>query len=193
MRRILFIVFTAFILFNCGDHRQAAAEEMKKAENFTLNDLDGKAHSLEQYKDAKAIVLIWVSTQCPVSNDYNTRMAALYEQYKDKGIVFLGINSNKAESIEEIKTHAEENNLRFTILKDPGNVIADKFAASFTPEVYVLNGGLELLYHGRIDDSRRESGITKRDLSAALDEILDGKKVSVAKTKAFGCTIKRVN
>jgi peroxiredoxin len=193
MRRILFIVFTAFILFNCGDHRQAAAEELKKAENFTLNDLDGKAHSLEQYRDAKAIVLIWVSTQCPVSNDYNTRMAALYEQYKDKGIVFLGINSNKAESIEEIKTHADENNLRFTILKDPGNVIADKFSASFTPEVYVLNGALELLYHGRIDDSRRESGITKRDLSAALDEILDGKKVSVAKTKAFGCTIKRVN
>lgn len=193
MRRILFILFTAFILFNCGDHRQASAEDMKKAENFTLNDLDGKAHSLEQYKDAKAIVLIWISTECPVSNDYNTRMAALYEQYKEKEVVFLGINSNKAESIDEIKAHADKNNLRFTILKDPGNAIADKFAASFTPEAYVLNGNLELLYHGRIDDSRRESGITKRDLSAALDEILEGKNVSVSKTKAFGCTIKRVN
>lgn len=193
MRRILFILFTAFVVFNCGEHRQAAAEDLKKAENFTLNDLEGKPHSLEQYKDAKAIVLIWISTQCPVSNDYNTRMAALYEQYKEKGVVFLGINSNKEESIEEITSHAEENSLRFTILKDPGNVIADKFAASFTPEAYVLNGGLELLYHGRIDDSRRESGITKRDLSAALDEILEGKKVSVSKTKAFGCSIKRVN
>lgn len=193
MRKILLILFTAFIVFNCGDHRQVSAEDLKKAENFSLNDLEGKAHSLEQYKDAKAVVLIWVSTQCPVSNDYNTRMAALYEQYKEKGVVFLGINSNKEESIEEIAAHADENNLRFTILKDPGNVIADKFSASFTPEVFVLNGGLEILYHGRIDDSRRESGITRRDLSAALDEILDEKKVSVSKTKAFGCTIKRVN
>ena len=73
------------------------------------------------------------------------------------------------------------------------NKIADKFGASFTPEVYVLNKDFDILYHGRIDDSRRESNVKTKDLRNALNEILDDKKVSVSETKAFGCTIKRVS
>jgi len=196
MKRAVFLLLTAFLLLNCTDNRQANAEavaDMKKIEGFSLKDYDGKEHALADYKDSKAIVLIFVSTQCPVSNAYNERMAALYEMYKDKGVTFLGINSNKAEDVKEIKEHAGTNKLGFTILKDVNNVIADKLSASFTPEVYVVNSDLELLYHGRIDDSRRESEVKTKDLSAALDEILAGKKVTVTQTKAFGCTIKRVN
>jgi len=77
-------------------------------------------------------------------------------------------------------------------LKDFRNIIADKFKASFTPEVYVLNSDFELLYHGRIDDSRKIKNVKSEDLRKALDEILAGKEVSVKNTKAFGCTIKRV-
>jgi len=95
--------------------------------------------------------------------------------------------------IEEIKKHAAENKFTFPVLKDWQNVIADKFGASFTPEVYLLNSRFEILYHGRIDDSRRENEVKSRDLKNALDEILTGKPVSVSETKAFGCTIKRVN
>ncbi|MEW6652028.1 MAG: thioredoxin family protein [Bacteroidota bacterium] len=169
------------------------AEDSKKAENFSLKDYNGKAHSLLDYKNSKAVVLIYVSTQCPVSNAYNERMAKLYDSYKGKNVAFLGINSNKAEHIEEIKKHAAENNLQFPILKDDNNIIADKFAASFTPEVYVLNSKNEIVYHGRIDDNRRTQDVQVSDLSAALDEILGGKKVANPKTKAFGCTIKRVS
>jgi hypothetical protein len=61
-----------------------------------------------------------------------------------------------------------------------------------TPEIYVLNSNLEILYHGRIDDSQREGKVTSKDLRAALDSILSGKTVEVKETKAFGCTIKRV-
>ena len=68
----------------------------------------------------------------------------------------------------------------------------DEFKASFTPEIYVLNGDFEQLYHGRIDDSRREKNVKVSDLRNTLDEVLAGKKVSVSETKAFGCTIKRV-
>jgi peroxiredoxin len=120
-------------------------------------------------------------------------MAQLNADYKDKGVTFLGINSNVHESVDEIKDHAKSNKLDFIILKDHNNVIADKFNASFTPEIYVLNGSSEILYHGRIDDNRRESDVKTKDLRAALDDILSGKKVSVPETKAFGCTIKRVN
>ncbi|MDZ7332291.1 MAG: thioredoxin family protein [candidate division KSB1 bacterium] len=165
----------------------------KTIENFTLTDYNGKTHSLSDYQNSKAIVVMFIATQCPVSNAYNARMAKLYEEYQPKGIAFLGINSNKQESIDEIKAHAEQNKFGFPVLKDVNNVIADKFGASFTPEVYVLSPKFEILYHGRIDDSRREEEVKSRDLRKALDEILAGKKVHVPETKAFGCTIKRVN
>lgn len=168
------------------------AGEMSKAENFTLKDYSGKSHSLSNYKDSAAVVVMFIATQCPVSNDYNNRMAALYKDYTEKGIAFLAINSNKQESVEEISTHSQKHGFQFTVLKDPDNVIADKFNAQVTPEIFVLNSNFEILYHGRIDDSQRESEIKSRDLRNALDEILAGKPVSKKETKAFGCTIKRV-
>jgi peroxiredoxin len=164
----------------------------EKIENFTLKDYNGKEHSLSNYKDSKAIVIIFIATECPISNAYNSRMEKIFRDYDKKGIAFLGINSNKEEFIDRIKEHAEENDLTFTILKDEKNIIADKFEASFTPEAYVLNSNFEILYHGRIDNSRKESEVVSKDLENALDEILTGKEVSKKETKAFGCTIKRI-
>jgi peroxiredoxin len=169
------------------------ANTPQKVENFTLKNYDGREYSLKDFSDSKAIVVMFVSTQCPVSNDYNERMAKIYNNYKDKGIAFVGINSNKQESVEEITKHSGENNFGFPVLKDHKNIIADKFKASVTPEVYVLNDKLEVLYHGRIDDNRKADKVEVQDLPAALDEIIAGKSVSSAKTKAFGCTIKRVD
>jgi peroxiredoxin len=163
-----------------------------KTFDFSLKDYQGKSHSLSDYKDSKAVVVIYVATRCPVSNAYNQRMADLYKAFKDKGFAFLGINSNKMESVEEIKEHAQKNGLSFPILKDVDNVVADRYEASVTPEVYILGKGGKLLYHGRIDDSRRDDQVTSSDLSSALIEILSGKEVTAQTTKAFGCTIKRV-
>ena len=164
----------------------------EKIENFTLKDYYGKEHSLSDYKDSKAIVIMFIATECPVSNAYNSRMEDIYKNYNQKNVAFIGINSNKAESVERIKEHAKEKGLTFTILKDEKNIIADKFEASFTPEVYVLNGNFELLYHGRIDNSKNESDVVSNDLENTLNEILAGKEVSKKETKAFGCTIKRI-
>ncbi|MCH7774356.1 MAG: thioredoxin family protein [Bacteroidetes bacterium] len=163
-----------------------------KFEGFTLTDYDGNKHSLSDYTESKAIVIMFIATKCPVSNDYNSRMEEVFNEYKDKDVSFLGINSNKSEDISEIRNHAKDNGLTFTILKDEKNIIADKFEASYTPEIYVLSNDFELLYHGRIDNSRRESEVNTTDLRNALDEILSGKSVSNPETKAFGCTIKRI-
>lgn len=164
----------------------------KTYNNFSLYDYNKELHSLEDFTNKEGIVVLFVATQCPVSNDYNGRMAELFNQFKDD-FSFVGINSNKQEDIEEIKTHASKNNLDFVILKDSNNVIADNFGASFTPEIYVLSNNFEQLYHGRIDDSRKEENIEVEDLKNALLEIKLGKEVSVKETKAFGCTIKRVD
>jgi peroxiredoxin len=169
-----------------------ASEPVKNIENFTLEDYNGTKHSLTDYTSSKAIVLMFIATQCPVSNAYNERMVQLYKDYGSKGVSFVGINANKQETVDEIKEHAKEHGFAFPILKDNNNLIADKLAASVTPEIFVLNNKFKVLYHGRIDDSRRASDVTSEDLRAALDELLAGKPVAVTETKAFGCSIKRI-
>ncbi len=181
---LMFVLFTVALIYSQSERRVF--------DDFKLQDYRGRDYSLSNFKDSKAIVIIFVSTRCPVSNDYNSRMERIYNDYQNKGVVFLGINSNKEESIEEIAEHSKKNNLSFIILKDYRNVVADKFKASYTPEVFVLSPKFELLYHGRIDDSRKIKNVKSEDLRNALDEILSGKEVSVKETKAFGCTIKRV-
>jgi len=196
LKYLLTIVF-AFQLTNCaiGDEKKdkTSSDDVSKVENFTLPEVDGKLYSLDDYKDSKAIVLMFIATQCPVSNDYNERMAKLSKDYGDKGITFIGINSNKQEPVDEIRGHSKKNKFNFLVLKDNNNIIADKLNASVTPEIYVLNSEFEILYHGRIDDSRREKEIKSNDLVIALDNILAGEEVEVKKTKAFGCTIKRIS
>ena len=191
MKKIYLMLSSLFVL-TLFFSVQAKNLDLKKVDNFSLNSYDGKRYSLDNYKDSKAIVLMFVATRCPVSNAYNSRMADLYKDYHGKGVVFLGVNSNELETVEEIKEHAQENNLGFPILKDKENKIADKFGANVTPEVYVLNSNLELLYHGRIDDSKRLENVKSHNLRNALDEVLAGKDVTTPHTKAFGCSIKRV-
>jgi peroxiredoxin len=169
------------------------ASDKKTVENFTLSDVNGTQHSLSDYRPSKAIVLMFIATRCPVSNAYNDRMVKLSEEYSARGISFIGINSNKQENAEEIRQHAKEHGFAFPILKDWNNVIADRLGASVTPEIFVLNSKFQVLYHGRIDDSRREAGVQSNDLRNALDAVLAGKEIPLTETKAFGCTIKRVD
>ncbi|MBA2501436.1 MAG: thioredoxin family protein [Pyrinomonadaceae bacterium] len=159
--------------------------------DFTLPDASGKQHSLRSLRGAKGTALIFVSTQCPVSNAYNERMEKLAQDYRAKGINVIGINSNKAETPDVIKAHAQERNLTFPILKDAGNKIADRFGAEFTPEVYLLDANNRIVYHGRIDNARNPQMIESNDLRDAADAVLAGRPVARAQTKAFGCTIKR--
>jgi len=182
------LLISAFAIGACIKSSQKPAA----IENFTLKDYNGKNHSLSDYKDSVAMVILFIATECPVSNAYNERMENIYNEYGPKGFAFLGINSNKAEFVDRIKEHAEDNSLTFPILKDENNVIADMFEASVTPEAYVLGSEFEILYHGRIDNSRNESEVISKDLEKALDEILSGIQVSKKETKAFGCTIKRI-
>jgi peroxiredoxin len=164
-----------------------------QVENFALVNYDGVTHTLDQYHDSTATVVMFIATQCPVSNAYNERMAALATGYQSKGFQFIGINSNKQESVDEITEHAGENSLPFPILKDHKNVIADRFGATRTPEIYVLSQENIVLYHGRIDDSQNPTRIEAHDLRAALDAISAGATINPNETRSFGCSIKRVN
>jgi peroxiredoxin len=164
------------------------------APDFQLTTLDGKPFSLSQTAPTQnATVLMFIATKCPYSNAYNERMRNMAEAYKGKGVLFVGINSNKTEPEAEAREHAKTNRHTFPIMKDPDNKIADMYDAKRTPEIFVVDKQGKVVYHGRIDENyENPAEVASPDLKNALDALLAGKPITRAETKAFGCTIKRV-
>lgn len=160
---------------------------------FELKTIDGKDFSLAAAEKAdKLVVLIFVATECPYSNAYNDRMRDMAAAYAAKGVQFVGINSNSTETVADAVAHAKKHGHTFTIVKDPGNKVADLYDARRTPEAFVIGKDGKLMYHGRIDENYEDaSKVTSPDLKNAIDALLAGQPVAKAETKAFGCTIKR--
>ncbi|MFQ3611126.1 MAG: redoxin domain-containing protein [Fimbriimonadales bacterium] len=170
----------------------------KKVPNFRLVNMNAQGaedKEIELYaiKDKKAIVIMYIATRCPVSLDYDERMAQLAKEYSEKGVMFIGINSNNTEPASEVAEHARSKGFTFPVLKDEGNRVADAYDAKVTPEVFVVDSNFILRYHGRIDDNQRADRVTQRDLKNVLDAMLAGKQPPVSETRAFGCTIKRAS
>ncbi len=159
--------------------------------DFTLPDADGKEHTLASLAGKNGSVLIFIATQCPVSNAYNERMEKLAQEYKAKGINVIGINSNVAETADAVKAHAAEKKLTFPILKDAGNKVADRLGATVTPQAYFIDAGNKLLYLGRIDNSRNAAEVSSSELRDAIEAALAGKPIAKPTANAFGCSIKR--
>lgn len=173
------------------DEKAAAVALGAVVPDFTLPDADGHDHTLASLKGKSATVLIFIATRCPVSNGYNERMKAIAADYAARGVNVVGINANSTEPVEEVKQHAADKGFAFTVLKDKGNVIADRFDAQVTPEAYLIDAGGKLVYHGAIDNSRAGDAITTNYLRDAIDAVLAGKAVPKQEAKAFGCSIKR--
>jgi peroxiredoxin len=163
--------------------------------DFSLPDTAGKPWSLRVVEDRKAVVVVFLGTECPINNASLPRLAELYKQYEPQGVAFVAINSNVQDTPQRVAEHARKHAIPFPVLKDAGNVIADRFGARRTPEVYVLDAARTVRYEGRIDDQvgigfKRPQPL-RRDLTEALDEVLAGKPVSVPTTEVAGCLIGR--
>jgi len=163
-----------------------------KPENFSLSAPDGKQYNLFEKERPKATVVLFIATQCPVSRAYDGRMAELGKEYGAKGVRFVAVNSNKQEPAPEVGEHAAKSGFNSPVVKDPNNLIADKWGALVTPEAFLLNGEGVLVYHGRIDDNQKLENVKNQDLRTVLDAVLAGKTPEKSETKAFGCTIKRI-
>jgi peroxiredoxin len=165
----------------------------ENAPSFALKNYDGKEYSLPAVvKENKLTVVMFIATQCPVSNAYNERMQQLFDTYSKKGVAVIGINSNKEEDVKSVADHAKKHGFKFPVLKDERNRVADLYGAQVTPEIYVMSPAGKLVYHGRIDDNRNIDKVQSHDLADALDKLLAGKEPAVVQSKAFGCSIKRI-
>ncbi|HEY0545461.1 MAG TPA: thioredoxin family protein [Pyrinomonadaceae bacterium] len=170
---------------------EGAATVGSTVKDFKLPDTSGKDMWLSALKGKNGTVIIFLSARCPVVRGYNERMEKLAGDYSARGINVVGINANKGESVDEMKAHAADYKLTFTMLQDKGSKIADMLGAQVTPEAYLLDANNKLVYHGRIDNSRSGTNITASELRDALDAMLDGKPVAKSEVDAFGCSIKR--
>ncbi|HVF47526.1 MAG TPA: redoxin domain-containing protein [Pyrinomonadaceae bacterium] len=180
------------VMFALATTAAAQAIEIGAAmDNFSMPDVNGKEHTLNDLKGKNGAVIVFLSAQCPVVKAYNERISQIAADYAAKGINFIGINSNVTESLDWVKSHAAEN-YKFPMLIDKGNKFADKIGAAVTPEVYYVDAKNVLVYHGAIDNDRSGKAITDQYLRTAFDSTLAGKKVERTKANAFGCTIKRV-
>jgi thiol-disulfide isomerase/thioredoxin len=157
---------------------------------LSLTALDGAPQSLRSLQKTPVTVLVFLSAQCPVSNEYVGRLNALANEYAGQA-TFLGVNANHNESVEQARQHATEYRLAFPVYKDPGNAAADEFGATVTPEAIVLDGENRVRYRGRIDDSQKPARVKRSDLRLAVEAALAGRAAPNEEARAFGCTIKR--
>jgi peroxiredoxin len=198
----LFWLFSAavFFLFQgahaWADNAPSTDKIGKKIDRVTFKDASGKPFDLHDCKNKKAIVVVFMSFECPVSTSYSQVLSELAKTYGPREVTFLGVSSNDDEDAAQVARNAAEYKISFPVFKDEGHVAADAFKAVFTPEAFILDEHLILRYRGRIDNGyaarlKRNLQVTRHDLRQALDEVLAYKPVTEPATTPIGCAIPR--
>ena len=162
--------------------------------DLRLPDLDGRQVAPLLAKDAKAIVFIFIRTDCPLSNRYAPEVRRLDNKFAKSGVRFWLVYPDPGESGEIIRNHIKEYEYRLKALRDPEHKLVKMTGAQVTPEAAVFSPGGRMIYRGRIDDryvalGKARPAPTTRDLEQVLEAILEGKQVTNRTTAAIGCFI----
>lgn len=161
----------------------------------TLPRAGGGQGSLADLAGSTGTVVLFWSNQCPWVDKYEDRVLALYDQYSGQGISFVLVNSNDPSAFPRESAQASaERGYTMPYLMDARSALARAFGASRAPHVFVFDADRSLVYVGTIDDSPGDPGnVQNTYLADALGALVGGGQIPVAKTKAFGCTIKFSN
>ncbi len=161
--------------------------------NFSLPDVYGKPHELADYAENQLIVVAFLGTECPLAKLYGGRLAKLAEEFESQGVKFLGVNSNRQDSLTEIAAYGRRYNIDFPLLKDTKAEVAEKFGATRTPEVFLLDSSRQIRYQGRIDDQYgvgySRNAPEREELLEAIEALLAGRAIELVKTEAVGCLL----
>lgn len=176
-----------------------------EAPDFSLPDVSGKFYSLNDFKDSKALVIIFTCNHCPTAQAYEDRMIDFTNDYKNKGVAVVGIMPNSAmgllpeecgytdmnDTYEEMVIRARDKGYNFPYLYDGDDQeVSLKYGPATTPHAFVFDKDRKLAYVGRIDNSEKPGTANSEDLRAAVDAVLEGRPVENPVNKAFGCSVK---
>ncbi|HEY9692568.1 MAG TPA: thioredoxin family protein [Oculatellaceae cyanobacterium] len=166
---------------------------MKYAPDFELPGIDLQVHHLAQYlKEYLAVGVIFMCNHCPTVRQYLERLRQIQIDFLDQGFTLIGINANQYpdDSLEKMKTFAEQMQLNFPYLRDTNQDVAQTFGAEKTPEVFLLNNQGILCYSGAIDDRPEDpAAVEKHYLREAIANVIQGESVTIASTPAIGSAI----
>jgi peroxiredoxin len=162
--------------------------------DMALLGIDGKSYSLSSLAGPKGTVVVFVAGGCPTVRAYESRLIDLQGSSSATGITVIAVNANNAslsppDTVEEMSKRAKDHAFNFPYLKDEGGTMARRLGAICTPHAFLFNSEREVVYSGRIDDSRLGDRITSRDLQDAVADLSAGREVRVRQTEPFGCSI----
>lgn len=196
-RPVLFLAFAALPATSPlhADGKASTAMVGKKIADVTFTDEKG-SQTLHGMKDKKAVVLAFLSFECPVSNSYTQPLNDLAKDLGKRGVAFIGLTCNQDETPAHVAKQAKDFGFSFPVYLDRDFKAADAVKAEATPEVFVLDGDHILRYRGRIDDAyyarlKKHGTVKSHDLKDALDGLLAGRPVREPATLAVGCPLPR--
>ena len=169
-----------------------------EAPHFSLMDtVSGNTLTLTALKGTNGTVILFICNHCPFVIHVNPILGKLAREYQKKGIGFIAISSNDVENYpqdapELMKELAQKEGYSFPYLYDESQEVAKAYDAACTPDFYLFDAGLKLVYRGQLDDSRPENGIPLRgtDLKTAMDALLTGEPIAELQKPSIGCNIK---
>jgi peroxiredoxin len=164
---------------------------------FQLRDTRGAIHSPAEWSGARAILLFFVTTDCPVANSYVPEMNRIHDAYAGRGVRVYAVQADTTVADSAAAAYARDYRYGFPLLLDPHQLLVQLSGATITPQAAVLAPDGRVLYLGRIDNrvvdfGKQRSQATEADLREALDQVLAGKPVAHPFTKSIGCAINRV-
>lgn len=165
-----------------------------RAPDFDLLGIDDKKHSLSEFR-SRPVLVIFMCNHCPYVQAKVGAMSEIYERFKDK-ISVIGINSNDPtdypdDSFENMKKFSKEKGITFTYLVDETQEVAKKYGAVCTPDPFLFDKDLKLVFHGRIDNGMSpEDKATEKTMILNIEKLLTGKKIEKDFDPSMGCSIK---
>ncbi len=166
-----------------------------KAPGFRLPATDGKVYSLEDFNGSKALLIVFMCNHCPYVIPKIPELKRIASEFKDEGLVVLGINPNEdknypEDSFENMKSLAEDLDINFLYLRDESQQVAKKYGAVCTPDPFLFDEDMKLIFHGRIDDTHADKPASKHELYEAIGKFLKDGHISVEEKSSMGCSIK---
>ena len=168
----------------------------RKAIDFRLPATDGREYSLSDFDDNPYLVVFFTCNHCPYVTGSDEVTRATAEKFRDRGVAFVGINSNSEHTYEEdsfpnMVARMKQHNFPWKYLYDRDQAVVKAYGGLKTPHFFVFNRDRELVYTGRgVDSPRDTSRMTVNDLERALEELTSGMEISVPVTNPIGCNIK---
>lgn len=168
-----------------------------KAPSFSLLGIDEKQYSLPKEKEKKAVLVVFMCNHCPYVKPKMPFLKLLYDTYEKKGLAMYGINSNDTkayseDNFENMKKIAKQQGFNFPYLIDETQEIAKAYGAACTPDPFLFDSELRLIYHGRIDNAHMQphEKATTNELEEAIKQLVEGKNIIVKEEPSIGCNIK---